>query len=53
MKEKTLWDYPHVPDALKKWTDIVEQLQADVPKRTWKIKIVRHRIKEILATLIK
>lgn len=53
MKENTLWDYPKVPDELKKWKPIEEQINADISKRSWKLRIVRHRVKEILANLIK
>lgn len=53
MHKKDYWDYPHLPDALRKDQPIEEQLNADIPKRTGKIKIVRHRVKEILAKLIK
>ena len=49
---KHLWDYPNLPPELQKNTDLEDKLQADVPKRSWKAKVVRHKVKEILRLLL-
>lgn len=48
MKENTMWDYPRLPKELNKETPLPEKLQADIPKRTGLIKVVRHKVNEIL-----
>jgi hypothetical protein len=43
------WDFPHLPEELKKKDVLLEErLQADWPKKDWICKKVRHKIKELL-----
>ena len=53
MKTNTMWDFPHLPKELDKDKPLDIRLESDVAKRTWLLKIVRHRIKEILNNLTK
>ena len=45
--------YTKLPDSLDKDKDITTKLNSDIPKRTWKLKIVRHRVKQLLNKIIK
>ncbi len=44
MKEKYFWDIPRIPKGL----DNLEPLETNPTKRSWKLKKVRHKIKEYL-----
>lgn len=49
------WDVPNVPEGLKKWfksTDIEDVLAENPTKKSWKHKVVRHKIKQIVNSLV-
>jgi len=45
--------YTKLPDSLDKNKDLETKLNSDIPKRTGKLKIVRHRVKQLLNKIIK
>ena len=47
MREKDFWDIPRIPKGLDK----TAPLETNSPKRTWRLKKERHKIKEYLNIL--
>ena len=53
MKEKTYWDFSRIPDELRRpGYEEEDVLQADIAKRTWKYRVVRHKVKQYIHWLL-
>ncbi len=49
------WDVPNVPEGLKKWLtwdEVHDVLQENPTKRSWKYKVVRHKVKQLIKSLV-
>ena len=52
MRSRNYGDVPNIPKELRKKEYIDDPLYADTPKRTWKTRKVRHKVKSLLRDIL-